>query len=98
MAAFRSRTVGFVACQFGSNVPGEPIGETQGLDGGEPGALAGCITCKFSRCDIMWDGERLSGPLFNVSAVIEKKTRKYRIIYRNCTQLWNTFKRFYCDE
>lgn len=60
--------MGLVACQFGSRVPIGPIGEMQGLEGGEPGALAGCITCKFSLCDMMCGGDRLSEPLLRVSA------------------------------
>lgn len=71
MAAFLSLTVGFVACQFGSKVlPQVPIGEMQGLDGGEPGALAGCITCRLSRCEITCGGDKLREPLFKVSAAI----------------------------
>lgn len=70
MAAFLSLTVGFVACQLGSRVlPEVPMGEMQGLDGGEPGALAGCITWRLSRCEITCGGDKLSEPLFSVSAV-----------------------------
>lgn len=48
MAAFRSRTVGFNACQFGSKVPPSPTGDTRGgVGGGEPGLLAGCITLTY---------------------------------------------------
>lgn len=61
MAALRSLTVGLVACQLGSKVPGDPalIGEVQhGLagGGGEPGALAGWVIIKLSRCDTPWCG------------------------------------------
>lgn len=74
MAAFLSRTVGLVACQFGSKVlPDVPIGEIQGLDGGEPGALAGCITWRLSRCEITCGGDKLREPLFRVSAAMKKK-------------------------
>lgn len=47
----------------------DPIGEMHGLDGGEPGALAGCITCRFSLCEIMCGGDKLSEPLLSDSAV-----------------------------
>lgn len=68
-------TVGLVACQLGSKVLIEPTGEMQGLDGGEPGALAGCITCKFSLWEMMCGGDKLSEPLLRVSAT--KKNRHY---------------------
>lgn len=70
--------MGFEACQFGSKVPMEPIGEIQGLDGGEPGALTGCITCRFSLCEIRCGGDRLRDPLLRVSA--EKEINSSTII------------------
>lgn len=78
IAAFLSRTVGLEACQFGSRVPGGPTGETQGLAGGEPGALAGCITCRLSLCETTWGGDRLRDPLLSVSAI-----RNYLLVSRN---------------
>jgi len=59
MAAFRSRTVGFVACQFGSWVqsPGDGkfnwvIGDDR-EDKGDAGALNGWFTVVPSRCNMM---------------------------------------------
>lgn len=59
MAALRSRTVGFVACQFGSpvsmvNIVFGMVNEMElcapGDVIGDDGILDGCVTCMSSRC------------------------------------------------
>lgn len=70
IAALRSLTVGFVACQFGSRVPNGP-GDRLGVDGGDDGALAGCKICSVSLWAMRCGGDKLNDPLFKVSAVRE---------------------------
>lgn len=78
MAAFRSRTVGFVACQFGSpvsmvNIVFGIVNEVElcapGDVNGDDGTLDGCVTCIFSRCmcELLCGGDNSKWPLLSDS-------------------------------
>lgn len=84
IAALRSRTVDFVACQFGSPVSMVKIlfGIVNDVEqlwapgdvNGDDGMLDGCVTCKFSRCiwELLCGGDNSKWPLFNDSTVWNK--------------------------
>lgn len=79
MAAFRSRTVGLVACQFGSPVSMMNMALfgivndvelwAPGDVNGDDGMLDGCVTCIFSRCiwELLCGGDSNKWPLFRDS-------------------------------
>lgn len=79
IAALRSRTVGFVACQFGSPVSmaNKLFGIWNDADAfwapgdanGDDGALHGCVTWVVSRCicALLCGGDSSKWPLFNDS-------------------------------
>lgn len=69
IAALRSRTVGLEACQLGSRVLSGPIGLIHGLEGGDPGALAGCNIWRLSFWDTVCGGDKDKAPLLIVSAI-----------------------------
>lgn len=81
MAAFRSRTVGLVACQFGSPVSMVNMALfgivndvelwAPGDVNGDDGMLDGCVTCIFSRCiwELLCGGDSNKWPLFRDSTV-----------------------------
>lgn len=81
MAALRSRTVGLVACQFGSPVSMVNMvlfGIVNDVElwapgdvNGDDGMLDGCVTCIFSRCicELLCGGDNNKWPLFNDSTV-----------------------------
>lgn len=85
MAAFRSRTVGLVACQFGSpvsmvNIVFGIVNDVElwapGDVNGDDGMLDGCVTCIVSRCicELLCGGDNSKWPLFNDST--EKISKK----------------------
>lgn len=78
IAAFRSRTVGLVACQFGSpvsiaNIVFGSVNDVElcapGDVNGDDGMLDGWVTCMFSRCicELLCGGDSNKWPLFNDS-------------------------------
>jgi hypothetical protein len=87
IAAFLSLTVGLEACQLGSTVdwPGQvklkDVLVKLGDASGDVGALAGCVICIASRCEMLWGGERDRPPLFGVSAVTKEQWQwKYIVL------------------
>lgn len=82
MAAFRSRTVGFVACQLGSVVSMMDVVFDDGMvnevelrapgdASGDEGALHGWVTCMLSRNikGLLCGGDNRREPLLSVSTV-----------------------------
>lgn len=92
MAAFRSRTVGFVACQLGSWVQSPGDGKFNWVTGedkedkGDAGALNGWLTVVPSRCNTIDEESGLtdggeSDVLLGDSAGIKKKLYYVSIKY-----------------
>lgn len=87
IAALRSRTVGFVACQFGSPVSmaNKLFGNWNDADAfwapgdanGDDGALHGCVTWVVSRCiwALLCGGDSSKWPLFNDSTANWRKEK-----------------------
>lgn len=80
IAAFRSRTVDFVACQFGSpvSIVNKLFGIVNDVElwapgdiNGDDGILDGCVTWIFSRCtcELICGGDNNKCPLFGDSTI-----------------------------
>lgn len=91
MAAFRSRTVGFVACQLGSWVQSPGDGKFNWVTGddkedrGDAGALDGWFTVAPSRCKTIDEESGLtdggeSDVLLGDSAKIKRKSNSFYYI------------------
>lgn len=96
MAAFRSRTVDLVACQFESSVVRLEHVRLKllvvikfGDANGDVGALAGCVICIVSRWDMLLGGDIDKPPLLSVS------TRTYNI-YTNFGKKYMLSKKYNC--
>jgi len=90
MAAFLSLTVGLEACQLGSTVdwPGhikvKDVVVKLGDARGDVGALAGCVICIVSRCEMLWGGDKDRPPLLGVSAATKEESQwKYATFLHN---------------
>lgn len=96
MAAFRSRTVDLVACQFESSVVRLEHVRLKllvvikfGDANGDVGALAGCVICIVSRWEMLLGGDIDKPPLFSVS------TRTYNI-YTHFGKKYMLSKKYNC--
>lgn len=96
MAAFRSRTVDLVACQFESSVVRLEHVRLKllvvikfGDANGDVGALAGCVICIVSRWEMLLGGDIDKPPLLSVS------TRTYNI-YTHFGKKYMLSKKYNC--